>query len=87
MPLFNFFLIIGVFFIGLVWYLHGLVGSNYEIPAMCKDVSEAYKVKTGDTCWDIAQSRGLDLSELLKENDGLDCNKLVVGSTICILKS
>jgi len=51
---------------------------------MCTDYSRAYRVKAGDTCWDIANTRGFTVDELLKANPGLDCDLLTPSEVVCL---
>ena len=51
---------------------------------MCSDYTRAYRVKSGDTCWDIATSRGFTVEELVKANPGLDCKMLTPSQVVCL---
>ena len=51
---------------------------------MCRDYTHAYRVKSGDTCWDIATSRGFTVEELLHANPGLDCDRLTPTQVVCL---
>lgn len=51
---------------------------------MCTDYTRAYRVKAGDTCWDIATSRGFTVDELVKTNPGLDCKLLTPTQIVCL---
>ncbi|KAH8094642.1 hypothetical protein BXZ70DRAFT_350497 [Cristinia sonorae] len=51
---------------------------------MCTDYQHAYRVKEGDTCWDIATSRGFTVDELVKANPGLECKLLTPTEIICL---
>ncbi|KAK8021579.1 peptidoglycan-binding LysM [Apiospora arundinis] len=93
MPLLNFFMIIGLFLIGVFWFLHKTVGtgsgnegsgSEGEIVLKCAAGAETYRIERGDTCWEIAQRRGLKISDLLEENEGLACDSLQIGKLICV---
>ncbi|KAL4250286.1 hypothetical protein ABKN59_003161 [Abortiporus biennis] len=52
--------------------------------SMCKDYSRAYRVKAGDTCWDIATSRGFKVEDLLDANPGLECSRLTPTQLVCL---
>ncbi|KAK8095736.1 peptidoglycan-binding LysM domain-containingprotein [Apiospora kogelbergensis] len=94
MPLLNFFMIIGLFLIGVFWFLHKTVGtgsgseggsgSGGDVVLKCSADAHTYRVQRGDTCWDIAQGRGLEVDDILKENKGLECNNLEIGDLICV---
>lgn len=45
-----------------------------------------YKVKTGDGCYDLAQSKGIDLNDLYKWNPAVrgDCSGLQANTYICM---
>lgn len=51
---------------------------------VCKDYTHAYRVRVGDTCWEIATSRGFTVDELTKANPGLDCKLLTPMEVICL---
>ncbi|KAK7923417.1 LysM domain-containing protein [Apiospora marii] len=91
MPLLNFFMIIGLFLLGVFWFLHKTVGSgsgNEGAPApavpQCAAGAHTYSIKKGDTCWGIADRRGLEVDDILGENKGLDCDNLEIGDLICV---
>ncbi|KAM0819297.1 putative LysM domain-containing protein [Seiridium cardinale] len=86
MPLFNFFMIIGLFLIGVFFYLRATatkMDQDVKAPE-CGTGNVPYAIQTGDTCWAIANSSGLEVDALLAENTNLDCNKLMVGQSICV---
>lgn len=81
-PLLNFFLLVGLFLLGVGWLLYG---RSSGAPAVsCAEGEDAYKIAGGDTCWAIAQARGTSVEEILRRNQGMDCEKLVVGGTMCL---
>lgn len=45
-----------------------------------------YKVREGDTCWNIAERHGMSLENLLDAggNEGVRCRKLGVGEVVCV---
>ena len=52
-----------------------------EIEIECGVGMEGYVVREGDTCWGIAEGR---VEELKEVNAGLDCDRLEVGTTLCV---
>jgi hypothetical protein len=86
MPLFNFFIIIGLFLIGVFFYLRATaVKMDQDVKALqCGAQNVVFGVRAGDTCWAIANDRGLTVDALLKENANLNCDKLIVGQSICV---
>jgi hypothetical protein len=84
MPLLNWFLLVGVFLLVIIWFISGKSGSSTEIVRSCGDETTPYEIKTGDTCWAIAEAKSVPLDVLLQNNEGLDCDKLAVGDTICV---
>lgn len=88
MPLLNFFMLIALFMMGVFWYLHWMAGGESGTPvAQCSRGSYTYNINPGDTCWAIADSRGLKVEDVLRLNEGLDCDRLTVGSAICVPES
>lgn len=87
MPLLNFGVIVGVCLLLLFWYLHWMAKpSGEELMPACGKGGITYAIKQGDTCWDIAETRRVRVEDILAVNDSLDCEKLVVGETICLPK-
>ena len=80
-PLLNFGMIIGLFLIFVFWFLHW---STTEDKLVCGDGTTGYTIHSGDTCWAIAESRGVAVDDLLRLNEGLKCDKLQIGSQICV---
>lgn len=79
------FLMIVIVVLLLVWRL--VFQSSHEGPpdaAFCSGGTHPYRVQTGDTCWDISQTRGFSLEDLLKVNQGLACDTLTPGQIICL---
>lgn len=88
MPLLNFFMLIALFMMGVFWYLHWMAGGESGTPVpQCARGSYAYNINPGDTCWAIAEGRGLKVEDVLRLNKGLDCDRLAVGSAICVPES
>ncbi|KAL0934678.1 LysM domain-containing protein [Colletotrichum truncatum] len=80
-PLLNFFLIIGLFLMLLTWWLYRT--PSEELP-QCGGQAVPYKISKGDTCWAIAEEHKMSVEDLVKANDGLNCDKLRPGSSICV---
>lgn len=84
MPLLNWFLLVGLFLLVVIWFItRGSKGST-EVVRSCNDDATPYKITAGDTCWAVAEAKSVSLDALLKSNAGLDCDKLSVGETICV---
>lgn len=85
-PLLNWFLLVGLFLLLVMWFISG--GSsrgNTEVARSCDDNDAApYMIKADDTCWAIAEASSVTLDDLLEKNEGLDCDKLSIGETICV---
>ncbi len=80
MPLLNFLLLIGVFLLGVFWFM----GFSFRpAPPACGG-GPSHTVERGDTCWEIAKGRGISLDELQGVNEGLDCNRLRIGDVVCL---
>lgn len=76
-----FFLLVSVALLTLFRY----VGSaSAPTPLMCGDNSVPYSVIAGDSCWAIADSRGVTIADLEKLNVELDCTLLKAGTGICV---
>lgn len=85
MPLFNFFLLVGLFLLGIFWYLRRASGMSGDMLARhCPMGSLPHGIRPGDTCWALASSGEATVDELLGINEGLECDRLVVGATICV---
>ncbi|TWU74986.1 hypothetical protein ED733_005809 [Metarhizium rileyi] len=86
MPLLNFGVIIGVSLLGLFWYLHYAASgdTSENVRPICLSGTSSYTVKQDDTCWAIANRRGVGVDDILHANQGLDCDMLRVGSIICV---
>ncbi|XXG96847.1 Biotrophy-associated secreted protein 2 [Hypoxylon texense] len=82
MPLLNWFLLVGLFLLFVFWFIGG--ATKRVSPTTCRDHSTPYKIRSGDSCWAIAEDHGVTLESLLQHNQGLDCDKLPVGGTVCI---
>ncbi|KAI1310849.1 carbohydrate-binding module family 50 protein [Xylaria venustula] len=86
MPLLNWFLLVGLFLLVVVWFITGGSKGSTEVVRSCGDEETPYKIVAGDTCWAVAEARSITVDALLEHNDGLDCDKLSVGETICVPK-
>jgi hypothetical protein len=91
MPLLNFGVLVGLCLLALFWYLHvaaapsGEPSSDKSAPKItCADDAEAYSVTKGDSCWSIADGRGVSVDDIEQLNEGLDCQILRLGSYICV---
>jgi hypothetical protein len=83
MPLLNFGVLIGLALLLLFWYLH-YTASEDPKPAACPEGMSAYTIHDGDTCWAIAKEFGSTVDQLVLDNPKLACDKLAVGSRICV---
>ncbi|CAG9936733.1 hypothetical protein V2G26_006185 [Clonostachys chloroleuca] len=86
MPLLNFFILVGLFLVFLFWYLHSAAKSGWSAPpkVICQEGELDYTIASGDTCWDIAHSRGITVDDLVGANKDLDCDRLKKGSHLCL---
>lgn len=84
MPLLNWFLLVGVFLLVILWFISGGSKSSPGPVRSCSDEATPHEVEAGDTCWAIAEAGSVSLDALLKSNEGLDCDRLAVGETICV---
>ncbi|KAI3550736.1 LysM domain-containing protein [Colletotrichum abscissum] len=90
-PLLNFFVLIGLFLLVLTWWLYrtpssssgGAEEEEVAVP-QCGGLAVPYKIEIGNTCWAIAEGQKMTIEDLLKANEGLDCDKLIPGSFICM---
>lgn len=89
MPLLNFGLLIGLSLLLLFWYLHIASKSPETKEAIvtkpsCPPESFLHTIQEGDTCWDLAQDRGITIDDVVKLNDGINCDRLLAGSKCCL---
>ncbi|KAI0191536.1 LysM domain-containing protein [Xylaria flabelliformis] len=85
MPLLNWFLLVGVFLLVVIWFIsRASKGSPEEVVRSCDADATPYDIKAGDTCWAIAETGSISVDDLLKSNEDLDCDHLSVGETICV---
>ncbi|KAI0408568.1 carbohydrate-binding module family 50 protein [Xylaria palmicola] len=84
MPLLNWFLLVGLFLLVVVWFISGASRGGPAVVRSCGDDASAYEVRAGDTCWAIAEAKSVSVDALLESNEGLDCDKLSIGETVCV---
>ncbi|KAJ2895847.1 hypothetical protein MKZ38_006131 [Zalerion maritima] len=88
MPLLNFFFIVCLFLIGVIWFLHKTAGVDSKgVDDMQCDTDAGWsgrKVVKGDTCWDLAKFAGVSVEKLLEGNKGMDCDKMRPGMQVCM---
>lgn len=85
MPLLNFFMILALFLVGLFWFLGWMSdGSGGKGLGACAPGSHAHQVHKGESCWSIANMHQIDLDQLRAANEGIDCDLLRVGITVCV---
>ncbi|WYZ43825.1 hypothetical protein EsH8_VII_000261 [Colletotrichum jinshuiense] len=82
-PLLNFFIIIGLFLLVLTWWLYR-TPTDSEVMPQCGQQAALYKISKGDTCWAIAEGHKMSVEDLVKANEGLKCDKLQIGRSICV---
>ncbi|KAI0528042.1 carbohydrate-binding module family 50 protein [Xylaria bambusicola] len=83
-PLLNWFLLVGLFLLAVMWFISGGSKDRTEVVRSCDDGATPYMIKADDTCWAIAEARSVSLDDLLEKNKGLDCDMLSIGQTICV---
>lgn len=84
MPLLNFGLIIGLSLLLLFWYFRWSASTAVQSAATCPEDARRWKVKAGDTCWSLGEANGITVDNILMQNPGLDCSRLLAGSIICL---
>lgn len=83
--MFPFFLLVMVFLFLVIappWSWRRDVDQGPRI--QCGAGTIAHEVKGGDTCYDIAQTFSTSVDELKRLNTDLDCDRLQIGSRICV---
>ncbi|KAJ4324063.1 hypothetical protein N0V84_004029 [Fusarium piperis] len=86
-PFLNFMVLIGLCLFGMFWFFHRSGGTPTEEPMPlpnCQHTTTPYWIKSGDTCWDIANSHGISVDDLLKENAEISCDTLKPKQRICL---
>ncbi|KAI1167504.1 carbohydrate-binding module family 50 protein [Nemania serpens] len=84
MPLLNWFLLVGLFLLVVIWFIARGPRGGTEVVRDCGDGATPYKIRAGDTCWAIAEAKSVSLDALLENNEGLNCDRLSIGETICV---
>ncbi|KAK0627432.1 hypothetical protein B0T14DRAFT_512603 [Immersiella caudata] len=51
-------------------------------PRVCP--GNTHTVVAGEYCWLIADRNGMDLTQFLNKNPGLQCENLQIGAKVCI---
>ncbi|KAI1432957.1 carbohydrate-binding module family 50 protein [Xylaria sp. CBS 124048] len=82
-PLLNWFLLVGVFLLAIVWIVTRGSKSDSEVKS-CDDGTTPLTIQAGDTCWAISEAKAVPLDVLLEKNPDLNCDKLAVGGIICV---
>jgi len=59
--------------------------SGKTIQAQCATGQVKHTVIKGDTCWDISSKYKMSLQQLETMNGEVDCDKLKVGTTMCVI--
>jgi hypothetical protein len=77
-----FFVLVSVVLLALFRFLGS--ASPTPLPLVCAEKSVRHVVKSGDSCWAIANDRGATVADLTRLNQGLDCNLLKSGREICV---
>jgi LysM repeat protein len=76
-----FFLLVSVVLLALFRFLGSAATPT---PLVCPRNSIQYLVKSGDSCWAIANDHSATVADLLTLNYGLDCRLLKAGSELCV---
>ncbi|CAL1694893.1 unnamed protein product [Somion occarium] len=82
--LFPFFLIILVVLLLVLRLVSHPSQSDEPDIVLCTGKARPYRVKKGDTCWDIAKREGCTLEELQNVNQDLECKRLTPSQIICL---
>lgn len=89
-PLLNFFVLVGLFLIGVIWLLYSSKGSSSKgvsrnmMKLDCRPDDLGYEIAKGDTCLGIARAQKYEISDVLDANPGLECDKLPIGGFLCL---
>ncbi|KAK5636667.1 hypothetical protein RRF57_012379 [Xylaria bambusicola] len=83
-PLLNWFLLVGLFLLAVMWFINSGSKDSTEVVRSCDDGTTPYMIKANDTCWAIAEARSVSLDDILEKNKGLDCDILSIGQTVCM---
>jgi hypothetical protein len=72
----------------LFWFVNSgtALGTDHPAQIQCGQGGHAVQIQKEDSCWAIAKAHGLGVEDLLKlaGNEGVDCDKLTVGSQLCV---
>jgi len=85
-----FFLLCSLFLLMVFWFVGGWGipflggGGNAEKTRDCGSGWELYVVKSGDSCWEIAETHGISVEGLKVMNAGLVCENLGLGEGVCV---
>ncbi|KAL7284971.1 hypothetical protein ACG7TL_000060 [Trametes sanguinea] len=79
-----FFLIVAAVLLLVFRLVHSSTPVNPPETLRCPGASEAYTLVRGDTCWELSQTRGCTVQDILNANDGLKCEALRPGQAICL---
>jgi len=85
-----FFLLICLFLLGVYTMLGGgsiLWGDDGVKPPVvpkCAAGQELYTVTLGESCWAIADARGMSVKQLESINQEVNCAKLQLGQKLCV---
>lgn len=75
-------------FIGLLFRFLNAGADNHiqKVALLCDEGAREVVVHKGDTCWAVAERRGLSVEALLAVggNENINCDKLEVGQGICV---
>ncbi|KZV62014.1 carbohydrate-binding module family 50 protein [Peniophora sp. CONT] len=80
--MFPFFLIIIVFLLLVFRLVHPSQSTPPRNP--CTNGTVPTTIVSGDTCWNIAKAHGCSLDDLATLNPGVQCEKLQLGSSLCV---
>ncbi|KOS22083.1 hypothetical protein ESCO_001962 [Escovopsis weberi] len=90
MPFLNFGVLAGLFLLALFWFLYRSPAtddgstSTETIHEVVTCPGPSLVVQPGDTCWALAEKRAISVEELESLNPWLDCERLPIGSLLCL---
>ncbi|KAI8980561.1 hypothetical protein BD414DRAFT_420548 [Trametes punicea] len=79
-----FFLMVLVVLLLVFRLVHSSTPVNPPDALLCPGATEAYTIVRGDTCWDLSQSRGCTVQDILDLNPDLKCEAISPGQAICL---